>query len=54
MRGAPVLLRKGKRGDGTGRLTLWDGAGRPVGLLDITDLIGLVPIDQAAALGQVA
>jgi arabinose-5-phosphate isomerase len=36
-------------------LPVVDSAGRPVGLLDITDLIGLLPREEAAAaMGRVA
>jgi arabinose-5-phosphate isomerase len=35
-------------------LPVVDGAGRPVGILDITDIIGLLPADEAQALSQVA
>jgi arabinose-5-phosphate isomerase len=35
-------------------LPVVDGAGRPVGLLDITDVLGLLPAEEAEALGQVA
>lgn len=35
-------------------LPVVDGGGRPVGLLDITDLIALAPPDQSEALAQVA
>ena len=35
-------------------LPVVDPAGRPVGLLDITDVIGLLPAEEAAAIGLVA
>jgi arabinose-5-phosphate isomerase len=35
-------------------LPVVDDAGRPVGLLDITDLIGLVSAEEAAALQNAA
>jgi arabinose-5-phosphate isomerase len=35
-------------------LPVVDGAGQPVGLLDITDLIGLMPAEEARALSNVA
>lgn len=35
-------------------LPVVDGSGRPVGLLDITDLLALAPPDQSEALAQVA
>jgi arabinose-5-phosphate isomerase len=35
-------------------LPVVDGAGRPAGLLDITDLIGLAPQDEEGAIGRVA
>lgn len=35
-------------------LPVIDGQGRPIGLIDITDVIGLLPAEEAAALPQVA
>jgi arabinose-5-phosphate isomerase len=35
-------------------LPVVDSAGRPVGLLDITDLIGLAPREEPASMGRVA
>jgi arabinose-5-phosphate isomerase len=35
-------------------LPVVDGSGRPIGLLDITDVIGLLPPEEVEALGQVA
>jgi arabinose-5-phosphate isomerase len=35
-------------------LPVVDGAGQPVGLLDITDVLGLLPAEEAEVLGQVA
>lgn len=47
---AVEILRRHKISE----LPVVDAAGRPVGLLDITDLIGLVPPDEAAPAARVA
>lgn len=47
---AVELLRRHKISE----LPVVDVAGRPVGLLDITDLLALVPMEQAEGLAQVA
>jgi arabinose-5-phosphate isomerase len=35
-------------------LPVVDSSGRPVGLLDVTDVLGLLPAEESEALGQVA
>lgn len=47
---AVEILRRHKISE----LPVVDPAGRPVGLLDITDLIGVAPVEQAEGLAQVA
>jgi arabinose-5-phosphate isomerase len=47
---AVVVLRRHRISE----LPVVDGSGRPVGLLDVTDVIGLLPPEEVEALGQVA
>jgi arabinose-5-phosphate isomerase len=63
MTAKPLTIRSGTRVDDAveflrrhriSELPVVDGADTPIGLLDITDVIGLVPADEAEAMSRVA
>ena len=63
MTGNPLTVRQGSRvleavemlrRHRISELPVVDASGRPVGLLDITDVLGLLPPEEVEALGQVA